>query len=63
MVVKKGEMTLFSCISMTNNVKLYKKNQWEGSNFQIQCFIRGRLELLAKNEENKEDKNAYYSKF
>ena len=43
--------------------EIMQKNQWKGPNFQIQCFIRGRLELLAKNKENKEDLNAYYLKF
>ena len=31
----------FLCISMTNNVESCKKNQWKGSNFQIQCFYNG----------------------
>ena len=40
---------------MTNNVKLYKKINERAQTFRFSVFIRGRLELLAKNEENKED--------
>ena len=32
--VEKSEMDLFWCISMTNNVKSCKINQWKGPNFQ-----------------------------
>ena len=52
---KKGEMDLFSCMSLTTNVKLYKKINRRAQTFKFSVFIRGRLELLAKNEENKED--------
>ena len=37
-VVGKSEMDLFWCISLTNNVKSCKKNQWNSSNGQLHWF-------------------------
>ena len=53
---KKGEMDLFWCISMTNNVNLYKKSM-EGSKLSDLVFLQWEVtdwqELFVKNVENK----------
>ena len=36
--VGKSEMIIIWCISITNNVKSYKKNHWNSSNNQFQWF-------------------------
>ena len=39
-------MDLFWCISMTNNVKSFKTNQWKSPNCQIQYFYKETLGAL-----------------
>ena len=56
MVVKNDEVDPFLLMSMTNNVKSYKKINGRAQIFRFSVFTIGRLELLAKkNKENKED--------
>ena len=39
--VERVEMDILWCISMTNNVKSCKNNQWKFSNGQLLCFYKG----------------------
>ena len=47
--VKRVEMDLFWCISMTNNVYSCKKINGRAQTFKFSVFTMGRQELLAKN--------------
>ena len=53
--VKMGEMSIFWCISMLNNVKSYKKINEKAQTANFSVFAKGsqlRKELFAKNMEN-----------
>ena len=49
--VKRVEMDLFWCISMTNNVYSCKKINGRAQTFKFSVFTMGRQELLARNME------------
>ena len=50
--VKRVERDLFWCISMTNNVKSYKKINGRAQTSRFSVFTRGRQELCAENAKN-----------
>ena len=50
--VKRVEMDLFWCISMTNNVKSCKKVHGRAQTSRFSVFTRGRQELCAENAKN-----------
>ena len=54
MVIKNDEVDPFLCMSMTNNVKSYKKINGRAQIFRFSVFAIGRLELLAKKKQGKQ---------
>ena len=56
MVLKKSEMNLFWCISITSNVKTCKKFNERAQTANFSVLSRLRQELCAENPQNMENK-------